>query len=213
MAIKENTKKGYAEAYEGDSVNLEYPTSKTRRGRVGKQCAQTLTTGCNQGVVVAAAMRGRPNSEGGTTQNIEISDREISNALTTVQKDSLIVITGEKLDPEKEADPELHKVGYIKFPNSDKDHQSNRFYDEEGISPSLDTCSGGNRQGKIITKDLIIRKLTPKECFRLMGFDDEDYQVLADNGISDAQIYKMAGNSIVVNVLEAIFRNLLREEV
>ena len=52
IVIPEATKKGYAEAEEGDSINLEYPTSTTRRGRVGKQVAQTLTCQNNQGVVV-----------------------------------------------------------------------------------------------------------------------------------------------------------------
>lgn len=52
---------------------------------------------------------------------------------------------------------------------------------------------------------LAIRKLTPKECFRLMGFDDSDVDLLVQNGISNTQLYKMAGNSIVVNVLEFIF--------
>lgn len=51
LLIKEATKKGYAEAYEGDSVNLEQPNSQTRRGRVGTQMANTLMTSCNQGVV------------------------------------------------------------------------------------------------------------------------------------------------------------------
>lgn len=53
-----------------------------------------------------------------------------------------------------------------------------------------------------------IRKLTPKECFRLMGFNDEDVDILIENGISNAQIYKMAGNSIVVDVLEEIYCEL-----
>ncbi len=52
VVVREATKKGYADAYEGDSINLEHPHSKTRRGRVGKQVAQTLTTSCNQAVVV-----------------------------------------------------------------------------------------------------------------------------------------------------------------
>ncbi len=55
-----------------------------------------------------------------------------------------------------------------------------------------------------------IRKLTPLECFRLMGFDDEDYHILKNNKISNTQMYKMAGNSIVVNVLEGIFASLLK---
>lgn len=52
---------------------------------------------------------------------------------------------------------------------------------------------------------LLIRKLTPKECFRLMGFTDKDVDMLIGHGISNTQLYKMAGNSIVVNVLEFIF--------
>lgn len=52
LMVREATKKGYAEAVEGDSINLEQPNSKTRRGRVGKQVAQTLTTNPQQGVVI-----------------------------------------------------------------------------------------------------------------------------------------------------------------
>lgn len=54
------------------------------------------------------------------------------------------------------------------------------------------------------------RKLTPKEYFRLMGFSDSDYQVLVDNGISKTQLYKMAGNSIVVPVLEHLFKQIYK---
>lgn len=55
-----------------------------------------------------------------------------------------------------------------------------------------------------------IRKLTARECFRLMGVKDEQFDRLS--GISNSQLYKLAGNSIVVNVLEAIFRNLFIEK-
>jgi DNA (cytosine-5)-methyltransferase 1 len=55
---------------------------------------------------------------------------------------------------------------------------------------------------------LRIRKLTPKECWRLMGFDDEDFEKASKEN-SNAQLYKQAGNSIVVNVLEEIFKQLL----
>ena len=57
-------------------------------------------------------------------------------------------------------------------------------------------------------KKLRIRKLTPKECWRLMGFDDEDFEK-AEKVNSNTQLYKQAGNSIVVNVLEAILKELL----
>ena len=52
-----------------------------------------------------------------------------------------------------------------------------------------------------------VRRLTEKECWRLMGFDDEDFEK-AKHCVSSAQLYKQAGNSIVVNVLEAVFGNL-----
>lgn len=57
-----------------------------------------------------------------------------------------------------------------------------------------------------------IRKLTPKECWRLMGFDDADFDKAKASGVSNSQLYKQAGNSIVVNVLEAILANLIKEE-
>ena len=58
-------------------------------------------------------------------------------------------------------------------------------------------------------ENLRIRRITPKECFRLMGFDDRDVDILVENGISNTQLYKMAGNSIVVDVLERLFECLL----
>lgn len=64
-----------------------------------------------------------------------------------------------------------------------------------------------------VTTDLRIRKLTPKECLRLMGFDDKDYEKIKSIGISRSQIYKQAGNSIVVTVLEAIFKELFSEYI
>ena len=54
-----------------------------------------------------------------------------------------------------------------------------------------------------------IRKLTPKECWRLMGFSDKDFEKAKNAQISDTQLYKQAGNSIVVKVLEKIFIELL----
>ena len=61
-----------------------------------------------------------------------------------------------------------------------------------------------------VVNDLRIRKLTPRETWRLMGFDDEDFEK-AEKVNSNTQLYKQAGNSIVVNVLEAIFKNLLKD--
>lgn len=55
---------------------------------------------------------------------------------------------------------------------------------------------------------ILIRKLTPLECWRLMGFTDEDFNAAKESGVSNSQLYKQAGNSIVKQVLMAIFRNM-----
>lgn len=87
-------------------------------------------------------------------------------------------------------------------------HTAGRIFDTDGISPTM-----MERHSKVIQildkPQYRIRKLTPLECLRLMGFDDEDYNKIKKMNISDSQIYKMAGNSIVVNVLMEIFKNLL----
>jgi DNA (cytosine-5)-methyltransferase 1 len=148
VIVPEATKQGYAEAYDGDSINLDQPNSETRRGRVGHQMANTLTCACNQAVVIQEPFNLYPN-------------------------------TGNP--------------------------QAGRVYNAEGISPAMDTCSGGNRMPKIM-ENYRIRKLTPRECWRLMGVRDGQYDKLHD--ISNTQLYKMAGNSIVVDVLMGIFKNL-----
>ena len=101
LPIKEATKQGYALATDGDSVNLQFPDSKTRRGRVGNQIANTLQAGeTNQGVVEVAigASRGRnpENPSDRTTgapteQRLEINQDGTSNTLTSVQKDNYVV--------------------------------------------------------------------------------------------------------------------------
>lgn len=83
-----------------------------------------------------------------------------------------------------------------------------RVYSGEGLAPTLTNMQGGNRQPKV-NSNLQIRKLTPKECWRLMGFDDEDFEK-AEKVNSNTQLYKQAGNSICVSVLEAILSNLLK---
>lgn len=84
--------------------------------------------------------------------------------------------------------------------------QIKRIYSCDGLSPTLSTMQGGNREPKVF--DNRIRKLTPLECWRLMGFSDEDFYKAREAGISNSQLYKQAGNSIVVNVIEYIYKNL-----
>lgn len=155
ILIPEATAKGYAEATDGDSVNLEQPNSKTRRGRVGKQIANTLTTGCNQGVVIGAA--------------------------------------------------EVQQVGTTK--ETEWNRQQYRVYGINGLSPCLNCCAGGGLEPKI-QSHYRIRKLTPRECFRLMDVDENVIDTIQAAGISNSQQYKLAGNSIVVACLEKIFEQM-----
>ena len=108
VAIKTANKKGYDIAKDGDGIDLAYPQSQTRRGRVGHEVAKTIPTNDSQGTL-------------------------------------------------------------------------------DGVR---------------------IRKLTPRECWRLMGFDDADFDKAQATGISNSQLYKQAGNSIVVNCLEAIINGI-----
>ena len=104
---------------------------------------------------------------------------------------------------------EINQLGMLDIKGNE---QVRRVYGANGISPTLNTMQGGNRQPKILIPQAIkIRKLTPRECFRLMGMGDDDIDKIQAAGISNTQQYKMAGNSIVVNVLEAIFKNLFME--
>lgn len=126
IEVKEATKQGYAECRVGiDSVNFSMPNSKTRRGRVGQEIANTLDTSYNQGIFV-----------------------QVSEELV------------------------VYAVWYEKY-----------------------QCY------------IAIRKLTPKECFRLQGWTDEYFEKAAFVN-SDSQLYKQAGNGVTVNVIEAIAKQL-----
>lgn len=88
----------------------------------------------------------------------------------------------------------------------------------ENIAPTQTTECGNiySSAAVLISEDgeyfFRIRKLTPKECWRLMGFQDEDFEKAKNIGTSDTQLYKQAGNSIVVNVLVEIFKKLILED-
>ena len=130
LKIREATKKGYAQAEIGDSINLERPSSQYRRGRVGKGIANTLTTSGQMGVVVAS---------------YEGEDKQV-----------------------------YHVAGVL---------VDGQFY------------------------RLRIRRITPKECFRLQGFPDWAFEA-ARKVSSNSQLYKQAGNSVTVPVIAAIAKKL-----
>lgn len=85
-----------------------------------------------------------------------------------------------------------------------------RIYDQNGACPTIRANSGGHNEIKtvVVETDIRVRKLTPKECWRLMGFDDDSFDRAAQK-VSNSQLYKQAGNSIVVDVLMAIFGEMI----
>lgn len=228
--------------------------------------------------VVAAAQRGRGNPP---KQQLEVSDREIANCITTVQKDSMVAINTLWTETQakmitKDGDVKRYinsdvvdkfdegDCADISFPNGY--NKGNRVFKE--YAPTLNDATtkssfivkvkdkiGNELSLKSSPKNLVqtieqnelpinevrnmdlynrnltensttlrdgvhneqrlwdglrIRKLTPKECFRLMGFEDKDVDILIKNNISNSQLYKMAGNSIVVDVLYYIFKQLYK---
>ena len=199
VIVREATKIGYAIAHEGDSINLEQPNSQTRRGRVGKSVAQTLTTSPQQAVVEPRVVGGigEKKSNGGTQwyQHDRIYDDSLATCVMTNRNPYYAI-----KDPKIIREEPLEREGW-------HDH-AKEVLSVEGLCRTL--CAQSNNTLTKIKEpqSLRIRKLTPKECWRLMGFDDEDFEK-AEKVCSNSQLYKQAGNSIVVNVLMAIFKELL----
>jgi DNA (cytosine-5)-methyltransferase 1 len=81
-----------------------------------------------------------------------------------------------------------------------------RVYSPEGVCPTITTMTGGHRQPKIMLNGKV-RKLTPRECWRVMGFSKEAFEKV-EGKLSNTQLYKQAGNTICVSCLEAIFSEL-----
>lgn len=170
------------------------PTLDTMQGGYRQPCIMES---------MICASRGRnPNNPSSrkagepTEQRIEVNTKGLCNTLTTVQKDNLVL------------EPKL--VGGIGEKNFGKQfRQGNRVYDSNEIAVCLTARPVGNAGGNSYLyqlPDFRIRKLTPRECWRLMGF--RDYYFDKVKGISNTQLYKQAGNSIVVDVLKYIFEEL-----
>lgn len=84
--------------------------------------------------------------------------------------------------------------------------QNSRVYNPSGLAPTLSTMQGGGQEPKILI-DYQIRKLTPRECWRLQGFPDWSFD-RAKEVNSDSQLYKQAGNSVTVPVIADIAKRL-----
>lgn len=118
------------------------------------------------------------------------TDFPTSNCLTSVQKDNLLL------------ENNIQKVGQI----SSNGSQCGTVISDNGISANLVAGTHGYANSHIATQ-YRIRKLTPRECGRLMGVSDEDIDKMAAVN-SNTQLYKQFGNSIVVDVMCAMFKNL-----
>ena len=150
---------------------------------------------------VAVAQRGRYDEFGKVEQQLEISNREIANALTTVQKDSMACLKIKNATKQGYSEAQDGDGVYISAIDKKRSTVQKDKIQTLKTSPDVGVVVGEEK--------LRIRKLTPKECWRLMGFSDEDFEKAKNIPTSNTQLYKQAGNSIVVNVLEKIFRNLL----
>lgn len=179
VKIKSATSKGYEVATENDSINFSVPNSETRRGRVGKEVAQTLDTQCNQGVMVGTW---RTHKDGQGFREIEDGNCPTIPARAREDGSGQPVICVPLLTP-----------------NRVEKRQNGRRFKEDG-EPAF-TVTTQDQHG--IYDGFKIRRLTPCECFRLMDFPDTFTW-----NVSDSQAYKQAGNSICVGVLAGIINGM-----
>lgn len=213
ILVKEATQKGYVEAYEGDGIYIDRPHQK--RGVVQKDMIQTIKCNCNDvGVVVLGNYSPSGHNASRIVDNNGIAPTVMENHGTvtaTVDKNlwsqsQMKMITNDGnvkryinsdiIDEFKEG-----QAADISFPNGY--NKAKRVHNE---CPAI---NGTTTESSFIVKnDLRIRKLTPLEVWRLMGFSDDDFDK-AEKINSNTQLYKQAGNSIVVNVLMAIFKQFL----
>ena len=146
------------------------------------------------------AIRGRYEDDGIIRQKLEAAEpKDMVHTLTSVAKDNIILVRAKSQKGYEEC--RSNGVANLSFPKTLK---NGRVIQNGDISPTLTTTSGVRRLESLIR----IRRLTPLECFRLMGFSDEDFWKAKEAGVSDSQLYKQAGNSIVVDVLYYIFFEL-----
>lgn len=201
----------------GGVYDGSYPTSKTRRGRVqdGGNICPTITCNC-EGLrrvePIICAMRGRtPDTptNGKYQQRIEMKPDGTSNTLTGVQKDNLVLEPNVLTPKRTEFGKKVRKKYENKEINMSRHDMTTMEPRNDGISNTLTSVQKDNL---LVEPRYRIRKLTPRECFRLMGVDDEDIDKLMNASISNSQLYKCAGNSIVVDTLYHLFRKMFCEK-
>ena len=190
LRIKANTSEGFAEVEEYGAVNISQPSSCTRRGRVQG----------NKGDIIGTLLTGKENAV------LEPKVEEVRRVAEEVrcQPCGVTVDKDNNLRPYRQ---DKAKSGVAEL--------QTEF--AESVGSTLTSARPNNVYGD--TFPYRIRRLTPRECFRLMDVDDEDYDKIKNyvkghrqNGkpmhISESQQYKLAGNSIVVACMEHIFEQL-----
>lgn len=200
IPIVEATKKGYKVAHDGDGVDIG-GRMNSHRGTVQKGLAQTLKTDCDIGVVVKDE---KPNIIGSYQPNSFCAGQIIDTngiAPTFLENHGSVMGVIEKDDTKR-------YKNYITWKNKKGEFntQCKRAMLENDLSLTIPT---ENTPKVAESEHLRIRKLTPLECMRLMGFGNQDYKAMREINMSDMAIYHMAGDSIVVCVLIAIFYPLL----
>ena len=137
-------------------------------------------------------------------------DEKVSGTLTTTNKTKICEtnlktqLCNELIASGKVQEYDVVRHSYTNNRLNNGDKNMGRVENHDGLSPTLDTrcdCLG-------VVKDFRIRKLTPREAFRLMGVKDQDFEKIAKNQ-SNASLYHLAGDSIIVDVLMAIFKNMI----
>ena len=179
--------------------DVDTPTASTITSRYYKGI------GAHKDNMCIVAMRGRnPDNSSDRTagnpteQRLEVNMQGTSNCLTSVQKDNSVL-----------ENPLL--LGGVGKENEfgSQYRQGNRVYSSNACAMALNSQPVGNAGGNsyLYNVGYRIRKLTPRECGRLMGVSDEDIDKMAAVN-SNTQLYKQFGNSIVVDVMCAMFKNL-----
>ena len=200
LPIKSKTKDGYRIAYPGDSIDTAFSGQNSRRGRVGSQVAHTLTTSATQAVFYLLPERENDRiSHRPLTQSVKLVGQNKSNEM-----DACVHFID--LNP----DPKLTEIARCITARQDSGI-SNREAEHSGVFVENSDVLDDNEKFAVAFVEPNgevhidrIRKLTPRECWRLQGFTDEQFDKAKATGLSDSRLYKMAGNAVTVNVISEI---------
>ena len=202
LLIKAKTRDGYQVAYPGDSIDTAFSGENSRRGRVGNQIAHTLTTSATQAVFYLLPERENDRiSHRPLTQSVKLVGRNESNEMDT-RVHFIDLNPNPKLTEIARCITARHDSG---ISNRKTEHSgvfvenSDVLDDNEKFAVAFIEPNGEVHIGRI-------RKLTPRECWRLQGFTNDQFNKAKATGLSDSRLYKMSGNAVTVNVISEIVK-------